>query len=563
VKKQSSVKGFTVLSAASIINKLLGLLYVPVVTLIIGNYGNGIREQGYKLYELAFVITNTGIPVALSKIISEQLASSRYKLSYRTLRVSAVLMTAGGLFTSILTAALAGPVSKLMQTPQAYWTIMALSPALLFTSISCIFRGYFQGRSNMVPTSISQIIEQVINTVLAVLFAWLAYQWGLKFAAGEGLAGEEMVNEALKFAAAGATVGVSAGAMASAGYLYWTYARNKAEIIDEFRYSSTDGSEMSATDILKWIVRLALPITLGQVMIYVTQLIDAVNTKSRLMTAGFSDVEATSMYGVLATQYTKVLFVPVVFATALSTAVLPSISEAAAVNDRALLNRRISEAFRSIFMIAVPAATGLTVMAKPVINILFFRSPDGWDLLMAGSWTIILISLVSVQTSVLQGLGKTYVPTVHMVIGLALKLIVNYTLIAVRSINIKGAIIGNAVCYIFAAVMNYRALKKLTGIRLNVRKTFNRPLSVSIIMGIFVYLIYHGFVFMLEWLIKTVFVLNAVCCFAAVAAGCLIYYMLMIVAGGITADDIRNLPMGEKILAVTAKFPYVDRFLMR
>ena len=287
------------------------------------------------------------------------------------------------------------------------------------------------------------------------------------------------------------------------------------------------------------------------------------NTKSRLMTAGFSDVEATSMYGILATQYTKVLFVPVVFATALSTAVLPSISEAAAVNDRALLNRRISEAFRTIFMIAVPAAIGLTVMAKPVINILFYRSPDGWDLLMAGSWTIIIISLVSVQTSVLQGLGKTYVPTVHMVIGLALKLIVNYTLIAVRSINIKGAIIGNAVCYIFAAVMNYRALKKLTGIRLNIRKTFNRPLSVSIIMGIFVYLIYHGFVFMLEWLIKSAFILNAVCCFAAVAAGCLIYYMLMIVAGGITANDIRNLPMGGKILAVTAKFPYIDRFLMR
>ena len=561
MKTQSSAKGFTVLSAASIINKLLGLLYVPVVTLIIGNYGNGIREQGFKLYELAFVITNTGIPIALSKIISEQLASERYRLSYRTLKVSAVLLAASGLFTSVLTAALAGPVSKLMHSPEAYWTIVSLSPALFFTSVSCIFRGYFQGRSNMVPTSVSQIIEQVVNALLAILFAWLAYRWGLEFAAGQGLAGEEMVTEALKYAAAGATVGVSAGALASAGYLCLTYARNRAEIISELRYSSTDGSEMSSRDILSRIIRLGVPITLGSVMIYVTQLIDVINIKSRLIVAGFSDVEATSMYGILATQYTKVLFIPVVFATALGTTVLPSVSQAAAVNDRVLLNRRIANAFRTIFMISVPAAVGLTVMAKPIIYMLFPRNPDGWDLLVTGSWTVILITLVSVQTSVLQGLGKTYVPTVHMLIGLALKLLVNYTLIAVRSINIKGAIIGNAVCYIFAAVMNYRALKKLTGVRLNVRKIFNRPLSVSIVMGFFAYLIYHGFSFMLERIIRSAFVLNVVCAFAAAAAGCLIYYLLMIVAGGITADDIRKLPLGERILSFTVKFPHMDRFL--
>ena len=178
-----------------------------------------------------------------------------------------------------------------------------------------------------------------------------------------------------------------------------------------------------------------------------------------------------------------------------------------------------------------------------------------------GSWTLIVISLVSVQTSVLQGMGKTYVPTIHMVIGLVLKLAVNYTLISVRSINIRGAIIGNAVCYIFAAVMNYRSLKKLTGVRLNVRKLFIRPLSVSIIMGLFVYLIYNGFIIMTEWFIRSGFVLNVICGFAAIAVGCLIYYLLMIIAGGISASDIRSLPMGERILSYTAVIPYMDRYL--
>jgi len=561
VDKQSSTKGFTVLSAASIINKLLGVLYVPIVTLILGNYGNGIYEQGYKLYQLVFVITNTGIPIALSKIISEQLASSRYRLSYKTLRVSAALLTVTGLFTTLLTAVLAGPMSKLMHSPESYLTIFALSPAMIFTSISCIFRGYFQGRSNMVPTSISQIIEQAVNSALTILFAWLMYQYGAKIAAGQGLTGDMLFREAVKYAAAGATVGTSVGALASAVYLYRTFSRNKAEILGEVARSTDDDSEYTAKDLLKWIIKLAVPITLGSVMVYVTQLIDVINTKSRLIVAGFSEYEATSMYGILATQYTKVLFIPVAFATALGTAILPSISEADAVNDRALLNRRIQKAFKTIMMLAVPAAVGLTVMAKPIIGILFPKSPDGWDLLVMGSWTLILISLVSVQTSVLQGLGKTYVPTVHMLIGLVLKLIMNYLLIAVSPINIKGAIIGNAVCYIFAAVMNYRSIKKYTGIRLNVRKIFNRPLSVSIIMGILVYLIYHGFVFMTEWFIRSEFVLNVVCGGAAIAVGCLIYYLLMIMAGGITANDIKGLPMGNRILSVTSQIPYINRYL--
>jgi stage V sporulation protein B len=561
VEKQSSAKGFTILSAAGIITKLLGVLYVPFVTLILGNYGNGIREQGFKLYELVYVITNTGIPIALSKIISEQLASSRYRLSYKTLRVSAVLLASAGLFTSLLTVVLAGPMSELMYSPESYLAILALAPAVLFTSISCIFRGYFQGRSNMVPTSVSQIIEQAVNAVLAVLLSWLMYKYGIKIAAGQGLAGDAMIREALKYSAAGALIGTSAGALASALYLFRTFARKKADIISELGNSATDDTAYSASDILRWIIKLAVPITLGAVMVYVTQLIDVINTKSRLLAAGFGEVEATSMYGILGTQYTKVLFIPVAFATALSTTILPSISAADAVNDRTLLSRRISKAFKTILMISVPSAVGLTVMAKPIIGMLFPRSQDGWDLLMIGSWTLVLISLVSVQTAVLQGIGKTYIPTVHMVIGLVLKLIANYTLIAVKPINIKGAIIGNAVCYIFAAVMNYRAIKKYTGIRLNVKKLFNRPLSVSLIMGILVFFIYYGFMFMTEWFIKSEFVLNVACGGAAIASGALIYYLLMIMAGGITAIDIKSLPMGNRILAITSGIPFIGKYL--
>jgi len=563
VKRQSETKGFTVLSVASIINKLLGILYVPVLTLILGNEGNGIYDAGYKIYQLVFMVATAGIPVAISKLISEQVATYRYDVSHRTLKISGLLIVSVGAFTSIIMAAFAKQFSIMIGFPESYMTILALSPTMLFVSVSCAFRGYFQGRSNMVPTGVSQIIEQAVNTVLTVLFAWLMYRYGVSYATGHGITAEAQIHsEAVKYAAAGATVGTSLGALFSALYLCRVYLKNRPEILDEIPQSVQSDEFIYTTKmILKKIFQYAVPITLGAVAIYAANLVDLQFTKGQLMKAGYSASEANGLYGILATQYLKVLFIPVTLATALATTILPSISAAAARNDRVLLGRRISKSIKMILMIAVPSAVGLLVLSKPIIYCIFPTAPDGWDMLMLGSWTLVLISLVSIQTAILQGIGKTYVPTIHMCIGLVLKIIINYNLIVIPSVNIKGAIAGSAACYIFAAVMNYRAIRKLTGVRLNVKKLFNRPLSVSVIMGIVVYLSYHGFMLMTDWLIKSAFLQNIICVSISIVAGCIVYYLLMICAKGITAQDIRSLPKGEMILSITLKIPYMERFL--
>lgn len=563
MKHQSETKGFTILSIASIINKLLGLLYLPFLTLILGNVGNGIYDAGYKIYQLVFMITNAGIPVAISKLISEQIAVSRHDVSHKTLKVSGGLMVTIGALLSIIMAVFAKQFSVMIGFPESYMTILALSPTLLFTSISCAFRGYFQGRSNMVPTSISQVIEQGINTVFTVLFAWIMYRYGTNYAISHGITGEVDIHlGAVKFAAAGGTVGTSLGALTSALYLYWVYIKNKAEIVAEAIKSVRSDQLIDSTKmILKKIFQYAVPITLGAVAIYSANLIDLRFTKSQLIAGGFSEIEATGLYGILSTQYLKVLFIPITFATALATTILPSVSAASARNDKGLLHKRIYKSIKLILMIAVPSAVGLTVLAKPIIYSIFPQSPDGWDLLMVGSWTLILISLVSIQTAILQGIGKTYVPTIHMAIGIILKVFVNYNLIVIPSINIKGAIAGSAVCYGFAAFMNYRSIKKLTGVRLSVKRLFNRPLTVSIIMGILVFLIYHGLILMTDWLIKSLFLQNIICVAISIGAGALIYYLLMIVARGITEDEIRSFPMGDKILEITRKIPHMERFI--
>lgn len=561
--KQSNAKGFTVLSIAGIINKLLGVLYVPILTLILGNVGNGIYNAGYTIYLMVFVITNAGIPVAISKLVSEQLASGRFDVSYRTLKISGTLLISVGVLTSILTAVFARQFSTMLGWPESYLTVLALSPTMLFTAVSCTFRGYFQGRSNMSPTGISQIIEQAVNTTLTVLFAWIMFRYGRDYAIAHGITDEKAIHlEAVTFAAAGGTVGTSLGALASALYLCWTFLRSKAAIRKEIRESSPGGTARYSTKkILKKIFQYSIPITLGSIAIYTTSLIDLRFMKTRLIAGGFDTTQATALYGIFTTQYLKVLFIPITIATALATAIIPGVSAAAAVNDEQLLGRRISNSLKTILMISVPAAVGMAVLAKPIVNILFPTTPDGWDLLMMGSWTMILISLVSIQTAILQGIGKTYVPTVHLVIGLAMKLIINYNLISIKSINIKGAIIGSAACYIFAGYMNYRSIKKYTGVRLNVKRLFNRPLSVSIIMGLFVLLVYEGFTFMTGFLIRSLFLQNLICGSLAIAAGGAAYYLLMIVAKGLTVEEIRSFPMGSRVLAITRKIPAMQKYL--
>jgi len=236
VEKQSISKGYTVLSLAGIINKVLAVLYVPFLTIFLGNDGNGIYNAGYTIYILVFVITNAGIPVAISKLVSEQIASSDYRLSYRTLKISGALLISMGLFSSIIMAVFAKPFANMIHMSGAYLTILALSPTMLFTTISCTFRGYFQGRSNMIPTSISQIIEQFVNSVLTVVFAWIMLYYGRNYAIAHGIKKAEDIRLiAIEFAAAGGTVGTSVGALVSATYLFRTYLKNKVSILKELK----------------------------------------------------------------------------------------------------------------------------------------------------------------------------------------------------------------------------------------------------------------------------------------------------------------------------------------
>lgn len=559
-KKQTTAKGFAILGAAGIINKVLAVLYVPILTLLIGDVGNGIYNAGYMMYLLVFVITNTGIPIAISKIVSEQIALENFEDSHRTLKISGIMLITLGLITSVLTAVFATPLSNAVGWPEARLTILALSPTMFFTAVSCTFRGYFQGRSNMLPTGISQIIEQFLNTILTVIFAWVMLRYGIQYAAAHPGVDQRLVP--LEFASAGGTIGTSVGAMGSAIYLIIVYLKSRKFILNEITESiNLDQIHKTSVEIAKKILKYAVPITLGSTAVYIANLIDLKYTKSRLITAGFSIYDANSLYGILTTQYQKILNIPLSIAAALAAAIIPTISAAAAMNDVKLLGSRINKSLKAILTITIPAALGLAVLSEPIIRLLFPKNAHGWDLMIIGSWILVLISVVQIQTAILQGIGKTHLPTIHMFTGLIIKIIINYSLISIRSINIKGAIIGSAACYSFACLLNYLSIKKYTKTTIVLKDTLLKPLAASLIMGLGAFAFYQIVIFGMKNSLHSAYLLNLVAACTAIAFGGAIYFVGMIMVRGITAEDIKRLPLGGKINRVLGKISILKKFI--
>jgi stage V sporulation protein B len=567
VKQQSTVKGFTVLGVASILNKVLSIIYVPFLTIMIGDVGNGIANVGYIIYLLIYQITYMGIPVALSKMVSEQIAMGRYHDSLRTLKIANTLLFTMGLILGGALALGARWIANAVGTPASAMTLLTLSPTVLVASFSASFRGYFQGRQNMTPTSVSQIVEQAANTLFTLVFAWWMLKIGHAHAAMHGITDPDLANlYSLQWGAAGSGLGTTAGAVFSAIYLLVMFVRKRGDIRSEA--AAEDKSNLArgrsklkamalTSQLTGQIIRYAAPVTLGALIVYSAGLVDMTFTKSRLMVAGFSEVDATGLYGILTTQYTKIIGVPLALANTLAVVMLPNISGTAALHDRAALHAKIDSGIRAALLITLPSAVMLAAMAEPVIRLLFPHNVHGVDLMQIGSWVIVLTALVQLQTSVLQGMGRMQLPVLHMAIGLALKIGVNYVLIGIRSvdiagveigINVRGAVVGSAVCYGLASVLNYLRIRKIAEYRARWRSFLLPPLAASACMAAAAWGSWLGLQAILKSLLPYVYWRNLAATVPALLLGLCVYAVCIVLFKGVSREEVLSIPLLPRLI---------------
>lgn len=529
MKEQSTARGFAILSAASMMVKILSLLYIPFLRKIIGDEGYGIYGASYQVYAFIFVLANSGIPVAISKLISELLAVKNYKDAVKVFKIARFILLIVGIVMSVILLIFAAPLANAVHYRKSYLSLLTLSPAILFTSIASAYRGYFQGRGNMTPTAISQVLEQVVNTVFSLVFA--AY----------------LMKYSVEAGCAGGAIGTSIGALVSATFLIFYYEKNKKFRVPK-GYSNEETRRFSTKQLIRKIIKYGVPITVCVGMTYAGNIVDLYNTKVRLMAGGVPEIQATILYGFL-TKYQQLLNVPIAIISSLSMAILPAISAAAATKDREGVTEKINYAFRLCYLIAIPCAVGLAILSDPVFQILKFA---GGSYIMAyGSVVLVLMSCMQIQTTILQSVGKLYTATLYSILGIVCKIVVNYFLIAIPSVNILGAVGGSIVGFIIPIVLNHRIIKKSLGVKLSLIIHAVKPFIASVIMAASVSAVRYIFVVLLGFA-KMGYLANSFSTIVAIIVGMFMYLIGLTVTGGIRKEDLKSLP--RKVVRLIPRF---------
>lgn len=521
MKTRETTRGFAILSFSALLSKMLSIVYVPLLIRAIGDEGYGIYYVAYTVFVLIYIVTTTGIPTAISKQVSELISLNNYKDAIKSFKIARMIMIIVGSIMTLLMFIFAKDLAIYEGYESAKYSIMALSPTVLFSAIRSAYMGYFQGQDNMTPRAVSQVIEQIFNVVFSLLFAFLWY------------------NKGLEIACMGATLGTPIGAFVTLIYFRIYYSKNKKITIPK-NPNITNVIRNTNKELILRIIHYTVPITICWGLQYLGNFYETKIINFRLLGSGFTKSQSASLYGYLG-KYTTLINVPITIITSLSAAILPLISRAAAIDSKKDIKEGIDYSFKTTFLIAFPSAVGLMVLSRPLYILLGRRFTQGYQLMTYGALALILISIVQIQTTILQSIGKLYHTTANMVMGIIVRLILDYIIVANISINIAGSIIASYVGFIITVILNNITIKKCTDINFSMIKYIEKPVLASIFMG-FCSLFSYYFLNKLSLYISSVYISNLIATLLAVLVGIISYSYFMVITGGIKKEDMSNLP---------------------
>lgn len=524
VKKQSFFGGAAVLAVATAIVKVIGMFFKIPLQQIIGEAGYGYFTTAYDIYSVLLMISTAGLPVAMSRMISEAQALEQYNQIRKIYQVSLRVFLTLGLVGFLGMAIFCKQLAVLMGQANAWYAVLALSPAVLFIGLISSYRGWFQGQSNMTPTSISQVMEALCKLLIGLLAAW--------FIVGR--------LDNIPLAAGGAILGVTIGCVVSATYLHSRRSRS-ARLLPE------GGAAKSGKATLRQLLAIAIPITIGAAGLQLITLVDTVIYMHRLKTAaGFSQAEADVLKGIY--NYCQTIFnLPCSLIVPISVSIIPALTAHLTTKNQQGAAMVRESSIRVTALLAMPCAVGLAVLSTPVYHLLSSGSSEeslrtAGPILSVLGITVLFNAIVLVTNAIMQAHGDVKTPVINMLIGGVLKVIINFILVGNPSINILGAAIGTLCCYILITTLNLFAMRRTIGVKLPMHKLVLKPLIASLGMGAAAWFAYRA--------IHTVIASSSLSCLAAIVAAVVVYALLVLVLRIITMEDCMLLPKGEKIAKI-------------
>ncbi|MBQ9942046.1 MAG: polysaccharide biosynthesis protein [Christensenellaceae bacterium] len=518
---KSFIKGAAVLAVSGIVCRVLGAATRIPLSNLIGQAGMGAYQMVYPVYSLLLVVSSSGLPIAISRLVSEKMAGGDLAGARNVLNVAlpalSILGAALGAGLFLLGDAVAGWLGLLESGP----AFRVVAPSLLLVSAVSAYRGYFQGTQRMSPTAVSQLIEQLCKMAV-----------GLYFAAKWAPMGPAM-------GAAGAMMGVTVSEGAALLVMVICHRRETARR----RLIKRRMPPGAGRQLLEQIFRIALPVTAGSCVVPLVSAVDSAMVMRVLTSSGHSAQAASSLFGLLTGFVQPIVHLPAVLSGSVAISLVPAIAAARVGKNRTLLEYETSLALRTGILLGLPCMVGLYILAEPLLAVLYGSlSPS--ELARAASLMrlscpgVLFLCVTQVSTGALQGLGRTGAPVLNMVLASVAKVLVGVALIRIPSVNIAGAAMGTNLCFALSAVLDVAAALETGGLRWQTGSMLLRPLLAAGGMALGVAAIYNALTG----------ASRGVAVAAAILAGVLIYGILLLVFRAIGPEDLHHLPGGGKLL---------------
>lgn len=542
----------SILAMAGILVRIIGMLYRMPLNDIIGKQGNGYYTSAYNVYNILLILSSYSMPVAISKMISSRLARGEYENCRRILRAGLLYATiAGGVAGCSLWFG-ADLFAGLMKTPFSSYALKTLAPTIWIMAYLGVLRGYFQGTGTMVPTAVSQILEQIVNAVVSVVAAGLLFQTGAAMNAARGAQ-----NYSYALGAAGGTIGTGAGAAtAFIFFVMLTLSKGREALGEETASVHTaDGpgrakAKTESYGRLMYVLTITvLPIIVSSAVYNCSNVVDNFLFGQGMDRLGYTGEEIAVFWGALG-QYQLLFNIPVAVSNALSSSLIPSLTRAVSSGNQEETNQRIAAAVRFSMLIAIPAAVGIGVLAEPVSNLLFAGEDNSLliRLTMAGALAVVFFSLSTVTNAVLQGLNRLDVPVRHAFLSLAVHIILVEVFLMVFHMGIFSVVFANILFAFMMCLLNGRSIARYAGYRQEYKKTVVRPSVCSLLMGAAAWSIYKGLAFLCPSLLSGGRLGMAVLVFPSVAVSMAVYGVLLVKLKAVDEKELKEMPMGTRLV---------------
>ncbi len=541
----------TILAIASLLVRIIGLIYRFPMIRIIGQEGMGYYSNSFEIYNITLILSSYSLPIAVSRLVAVRRVNKEHKNAYQIfLCAMAMAAVAGGVATSVVFFGADFFSSAIFDMPSTALPLRVLAPTIFIFAIMGVLRGFFQGKNTTIPTAVSQVIEQIVNAIVSIAASYILVK---NYSASMNVAA---------YGAAGGTLGTFAGACIGLIFLLFVFVIYNPVMSRQIRSDRTENPESYGT-IFRLLVMTIAPVILSQTVFQISGLLDnalfghIMNNKEissfdmEVLKGAVSGQHYTEEYrskliGIYSGEYRTITNVPVAIAASIGAAIVTSISADRVRGWHDVIRSKVHVAIKFNMIVAIPAFIGMAVLASPIMTLIFGDSSKLiTNVMVLGSISIVFFALSTITTAILQGIGRMRVPVINSAISLGIHVILVFCLLQFTHLSIYSLVIGNVTFPLVVCILNWLSVEKYLDYRQEIIKTFVIPFVSAGLMGAATYFIYLGMELWTKSMLLSVLV--------AMIAAVIIYFLLLVFLRGVSESELEFIPQGHKLVRILKK----------